>query len=132
MAKMQMRVRVSVLNFTVEVSGKGSAFSVTDSRAMARVELASLNKTGGFALAALVTLKLPQTAPRKRKLMNVRTHLGGQRRELVFIGWELHYRFVPKGNAKRANYEADSQLDWWRGHPANNPGWRNYITFEHP
>src|SRR5512132_4155164 len=132
MAKMQMRVRVSVLNFTVEVGGKGSAFSVTDSRAMARVELASLSKTGGFGFAARVMLKLPQTAVRKRKLMNVRTHLGGQRWELVFIGWELHYRFVP--SAMR-NGQTMRLIPNWIGGGATRPitqAGRNYITFEHP
>jgi len=48
MAKSAMRVRVSLLNFTVEVSANGPSFSVTDSSATARVEVESLIKTGAL------------------------------------------------------------------------------------
>lgn len=52
---MAIRVRVSELKLTVEVSGNGSGLIVTDSKAMARVEVDSLSKTGdlvGFAALA--------------------------------------------------------------------------------
>jgi hypothetical protein len=49
---MQIRVRVSLLNLTDEVKEKGSAFRVTASNAMARVELESLIKTGDLLVAA--------------------------------------------------------------------------------
>jgi hypothetical protein len=113
-----MRVRVSLLNFTLDVNGNGSAFKVTDSSAIARVEAESLIRTGALlGFAARTVLTLPQILARTTRLTRLRKLLGEQRRELILIGWALHYRFLPKCNAKRANYEADSQLDWWRGHP---------------
>jgi hypothetical protein len=49
---MQMRVRVSELKATEEVSGNGSPRSVTDSRAIARVDVLWLIRIGGVAFAA--------------------------------------------------------------------------------
>jgi len=56
MAKIAMRVRVSELNLTEEVSGKGSGLIVTDSTAMALVEVDSLSKTGDLLVAAWTML----------------------------------------------------------------------------
>ncbi len=49
---MAIRVRVSVLNGTEAVTGNGSDFIVTDSKAIARVEVGSLNNVGGLVVAA--------------------------------------------------------------------------------
>jgi hypothetical protein len=43
---------VSELNGIEAVSGNGSALIVTDSKAIARVEVDSLNRTGGLLVAA--------------------------------------------------------------------------------
>jgi hypothetical protein len=51
-AKIATRVRVSLLNFTVEVVANGSPFNVTDSKAIARVEAESLIKMGALGFAA--------------------------------------------------------------------------------
>ncbi len=120
---MQMRVRVSELKFTVEVGEKGSAFSVTDSRAIARVEAESVIKIGDLFVAARVVLTLPQIAVIRAKLIRVRRILAEQRRRLIIIGIDSPLQaYAQTLIQKSANYEADSQLDWWRGHPANNPG----------
>jgi hypothetical protein len=73
---MQMRVRVSGLNFTVAVGANGSPFSVTDSRAIARVEAESDIKVGDLLVAAAVLLTLPQKAVRRAKLKIVKKILG--------------------------------------------------------
>jgi hypothetical protein len=52
MAKIAIRVRVSELNLTDEVRGKGSGLIVTDSKATALVEVDSLSKTGDLLVAA--------------------------------------------------------------------------------
>jgi hypothetical protein len=52
MAKRTTRVRRSELNWTEEVSGKGSRFCVTDSKATARVEVGWLTSTGRALCAA--------------------------------------------------------------------------------
>jgi hypothetical protein len=65
-AKMAIRVRVSELNGTDAVTGNGSAFIVTDSKAIARVEVDSLNKTGGVLLAAWSMIELPLIPKRRR------------------------------------------------------------------
>jgi hypothetical protein len=82
---MQMRVRVSELKFTVEVGEKGSAFSVTDSRAIARVEVESVIKTGDLFVAARVTLTLPKIVVIRAKLISVRRIPGEQRRRPIII-----------------------------------------------
>jgi hypothetical protein len=56
---MTIRVRVSALKGTEAVSGNGSAFIVTDSKAIARVEADSLNNTGGLLVAALTVVGAP-------------------------------------------------------------------------
>jgi hypothetical protein len=56
---------VSELNGTDAATGNGSAFIVTDSKAIARVEVDSLNKTGGVLLAAWSVIKLPLTPKRR-------------------------------------------------------------------
>ena len=83
---MQMRVRVSELKFTVEISEKGSAFSVTDSRAIARVEAESVINVGDLLVAARVVLAFPQIAAIRAKLISVKKISGEQRRRLVNIG----------------------------------------------
>jgi hypothetical protein len=87
---MQMRVRVSGLNATVAVSGKGSAFIVTDSKATARVLLDWLIRTGFLVVAAVATVKLQVNKT------NGTTILAAQRGKLVFIQ-EAPLRF-PKKN----------------------------------
>jgi hypothetical protein len=72
---MQIRVRVSELNFTVAVSGKGSPFNVTDSRAMARVEVASLINFGCFRFAARTEMALPQKSKTREKTTDVTVFL---------------------------------------------------------
>jgi hypothetical protein len=54
---MQIRVRVSALKGTVAVSGKGSAFIVTDSKATARVFAAWLSRIGFLLVAAFAMVK---------------------------------------------------------------------------
>jgi hypothetical protein len=55
---MQMRVRVSGLNIGIDgVSGKGSAFIVTDSKATARVFAVWLIRIGFLFVAALTAVK---------------------------------------------------------------------------
>ncbi len=83
---MQMRVRVSELKLTVEVGAKGSPFSVTDSRAMARVEAESVIKVGGLFVAARVSLRLPKIPVIRAKLMIAKTFLKEQRLRLIVIG----------------------------------------------
>ena len=53
---MQTRVLVSVLNAALDVSGNGSARSVTDSSAMARVEVSALISVGALSGTASATL----------------------------------------------------------------------------
>jgi hypothetical protein len=111
-----MRVRVSVLKFTVEVSGKGSAFSVTDSSAMARVDVASLIKTGALEFAAQAAL--PQTVVRKTMLITLRSRSDERRGGVTLIGWALQYRFLPNYELKSGqNYEADYQIGLVEGPP---------------
>src|SRR6266513_2925732 len=74
-ANRAMRVRVSLLNFTVDVSANGPSFSVTDSSATARVEAASLIKTGAL-VAACVAPKAPHMAAKIAALISLRTLLG--------------------------------------------------------
>jgi phage gp16-like protein len=66
MAKMQTRVRLSGLKAGLVVGEKGSALKVTDSRAIARVFVAWLNRTG-FLLVAAATVLLIKTQTRKAK-----------------------------------------------------------------
>src|SRR6187431_295976 len=65
-AKMQMRVRVSVLKAGLAVGENGSARNVTDSRAIARVLAAWLSSTG-FLFVAAATGQI-----RRRRKINVR------------------------------------------------------------
>ena len=120
-AKIAMRVRLSSLNFTVEVRGNGPPFNVTDSRAIARVEVESLIKTGALGFAALVMPAAPQRPVKRVMLSSLRKALE-QRERLIVIGSTLHYGICKKLMPKAANCEDDTLLDWWRGHPANNPG----------
>jgi hypothetical protein len=83
---MQMRVRVSELKFTLEVRGNGSAFNVTDSSAIARVELLSLIKTGDLLVAARVVLTLALTVVRRARMTILRRLSGEQRGRLVIMG----------------------------------------------
>src|SRR6476646_5182597 len=85
-ANIAMRVRLSLLNFTVEVSANGPSFKVTDSTATARVEAESLIKTGAL-VAACTAPKAPHRTTRKVALMTLKTL--GVRGRLVFIGWAL-------------------------------------------
>jgi hypothetical protein len=80
-----MRVRVSELNLTLEVNGKGSALSVIDSRAIARVDVDSLIKVGAFGPAPATKLALPQTAPSKATPMTVRKRFAEQRGKRIVI-----------------------------------------------
>jgi hypothetical protein len=77
LAKTAIRVRVSGPNPTEAVSGNGSGFSVTDSSAMARVEFASLSKTGDLLVApwtmagiALAIIRKPSWNDRSEPLRN--------------------------------------------------------------
>src|SRR5678815_623866 len=85
MAKMQIRVLVSGLYATVDVSGNGSAFIVTDSKATARVFAVWLISVGAFAFAANRELIPPLIAKvivkRRRFVKPARTSRG----DLVFI-----------------------------------------------
>jgi hypothetical protein len=63
---MAIRVRVSVLNGTEAVTENGSALMVTDSKAIARVEVGSLNKRGGLVVAAWIVVEPLVTTIRRR------------------------------------------------------------------
>jgi hypothetical protein len=75
-------------NFTLEVKGNGSAFRVTDSKAIARVEAESLIKTGAlFGFAPYAEPGLPTTIAKavQAKIAKKRCKKEGGR--LNFIGW---------------------------------------------
>jgi hypothetical protein len=102
---MQMRVRVSLLKLTVAVGGKGSAFSVTDSRAIARVEMAVLSSTGALALAAQAALMLPHTVAKKTRHITLKAFLGELHGRLIFIGWCSATDFCQVKKLVGQNYE---------------------------
>ena len=101
---MQTRVRVWELNFVEEVKGNGSGFNVTDSSAIARVEVESLSKTGGsFGVAACNVLKAPQLASIKAKRTDLRKplYLNTDRNDDRSVSWFVfdwlggHLRLTP-------------------------------------
>jgi len=81
MAKIQTRVRVSLLMGKLAVSGKGSAFNVNDSTATARVLVDWLIRIGFLVVAALAVLK-----PGINKRTNEKTKpFAAQHGKLFFI-----------------------------------------------
>src|SRR5258705_6768348 len=93
---MQMRVLVSELKGMVAMSGNGSAFIVTDSKAIALVEVAWLSKMGFLLVAARTVVK-----PVARTILNIRTAeltqpLGAQRGRQVLIMDRLRHIFRNK------------------------------------
>jgi len=81
MAKIQTRVRVSLLMGKLAVSGKGSAFNVNDSTATARVLVDWLIRIGFLVMAAMAVLK-----PGINKRTNEKTKpFAAQHGKLFFI-----------------------------------------------
>jgi hypothetical protein len=85
MAKMQILVRVSGLNWTVEVVANGSDFIVTDSKATARVLAAWLISVGAFAFAAQRELVAPVRRSNKIN-QNALVTRGSGKQVFIWIG----------------------------------------------
>jgi hypothetical protein len=95
-----MRVLVSGLKGGVAMSGNGSAFNVTDSKAIALVEVAWLSKIGFLLVAAWTVVKLVARTILNRRTAEVKKAFDAQHgRQLLIMDRLRHifrnkYRFV--------------------------------------